>query len=386
MKILITGANGQLGSEMRLLARHSNHEFIFTDVNQVEGQETTFLDITDRQAIMQMVQSQGIQAIVNCAAWTNVDACETDPALATLAHKLNALAPENLALAMKAVDGLLIHISTDYVFGTEAYNTPCREDQQGTPTGVYGQTKKDGEERILATECKHVIIRTAWLYSEFGKNFCRTMLQLTAERPTLQVVYDQCGTPTYALDLAKAICTVLQDYGQTENGKRKTENCSVQTENSAHPFTCPQLSPEVRGTSETEGVCDSPLTANNCPSETGGRAQRAEGVDKNPLTVHRSLLTVHHYPKSGIYHYSNQGVCSWYDFTQMIQHTANTLTTEQRHCDIRPCRSSQYPSPVKRPSYSVLDKTKIQETFGIEIPYWTDSLKQCLSNLLAKSE
>ncbi len=308
MKILVTGANGQLGSEMRILARHSNHEFIFTDVNQVEGQETTFLDITDRQAVMQMVQSQGIQAIVNCAAWTNVDACETDPALATLAHKLNALAPENLALAMKATDGLLIHISTDYVFGTEAYNTPCREDQQGTPTGVYGQTKKEGEERILATECKHVIIRTAWLYSEYGKNFCRTMLQLTAERPTLQVVYDQCGTPTYALDLAKAICTVLQDYNTS--------------------------------------------------------------------------LTANPYPKSGIYHYSNQGVCSWYDFTQMIQHTANSLTTEQRHCDIRPCLSSQYPSPVKRPSYSVLDKTKIQETFGVEVPYWTDSLRQCISNLL----
>ena len=333
MKILVTGANGQLGSEMRLLAKHSNHEFIFTDVNQVEGQETVFLDITDRQAIMQMVQSHGIQAIVNCAAWTNVDACETDPALATLAHKLNALAPENLALAMKAVDGLLIHISTDYVFGTEAYNTPCREDQQGTPTGVYGQTKKDGEERILATECKHVIIRTAWLYSEFGKNFCRTMLQLTAERPTLQVVYDQCGTPTYALDLAKAICTVLEDYNTS-------------------------------------------LTANNCPPETGAtRSKATEGVDKSPLTAPP-------YPKSGIYHYSNQGVCSWYDFTQMIQHTANTLTTEQRHCDIRPCRSSQYPSPVKRPSYSVLDKTKIQETFGVEVPYWTDSLRQCISNLL----
>lgn len=332
MKILVTGANGQLGSEMRLLAKHSNHEFIFTDVNQVEGQETVFLDITDRKAIMQMVQSQGIQAIVNCAAWTNVDACETDPALATLAHKLNALAPENLALAMKAVDGLLIHISTDYVFGTEAYNTPCREDQQGTPTGVYGQTKKEGEERILATECKHVIIRTAWLYSEFGKNFCRTMLQLTAERPTLNVVYDQCGTPTYALDLARAICTILGDYNTS-------------------------------------------LTTNNCPSETGGRAQRAEGVDKSPLTAPP-------YPKTGIYHYSNLGVCSWYDFTQMIQHTANTLSAEQRHCNIRPCLSSQYPSPVKRPSYSVLDKTKIQETFGLDIPYWTDSLRQCIANLL----
>ena len=316
MKILVTGANGQLGSEMRILAKQSDNEFIFTDVNQVEGQETTFLDITDRQAVADLVQSEGIQAIVNCAAWTNVDACETDATLAELAHKLNALAPENLALAMKAVDGLLIHISTDYVFGTEAYNTPCREDQQGTPTGVYGRTKKDGEERIIATNCKHVIIRTAWLYSEFGKNFCKTMLQLTAERPTLQVVYDQCGTPTYALDLARAICTVLEDYGQTEN--------------STHP------------------------------------------------------LTAHHYPKSGIYHYSNQGVCSWYDFTQIIQHTANTITTEQRHCDIRPCRSNQYPSPVKRPSYSVLDKTKIQETFGVEVPYWTDSLKQCIENILAK--
>ncbi|MBO5676264.1 MAG: sugar nucleotide-binding protein, partial [Bacteroidaceae bacterium] len=170
MKILVTGANGQLGSEMRILAKDSADEFIFTDVNQVEGQETVFLDITDRQAIMQMVQEQGIDAIVNCAAWTNVDACETDPALAALAQRLNADAPENLALAMKAVGGLLVHISTDYVFGTEPYNTPCREDQQGTPTGVYGRTKKEGEERILATGCQHVIIRTAWLYSEFGKN------------------------------------------------------------------------------------------------------------------------------------------------------------------------------------------------------------------------
>ena len=326
MKILVTGANGQLGSEMRILAKDSADEFIFTDVNQVEGQETVFLDITDRQAIMHMVQEQGIDAIVNCAAWTNVDACETDPALAALAQRLNADAPENLALAMKAVGGLLVHISTDYVFGTEPYNTPCREDQQGTPTGVYGRTKKEGEDRILATGCQHVIIRTAWLYSEFGKNFCRTMLQLTAERPTLNVVYDQCGTPTYALDLARAICTILQDYQltQTENGKRKTENCSA----------------------------------------------------------HRSPLTAQPYPKTGIYHYSNLGVCSWYDFTQMIQHSANTLSAEQRHCNIRPCLSSQYPSPVKRPSYSVLDKTKIQETFGLDIPYWTDSLRQCIANLL----
>ena len=387
MKILVTGANGQLGSEMRILAKDSADEFIFTDVNQVEGQETVFLDITDRQAIMQMVQAQGIDAIVNCAAWTNVDACETDPALAALAQRLNADAPENLALAMKAVGGLLVHISTDYVFGTEPYNTPCREDQQGTPTGVYGRTKKEGEERILATGCQHVIIRTAWLYSEFGKNFCRTMLQLTAERPTLNVVYDQCGTPTYALDLARAICTILQDYQltQTENGKLKAANKreqsnlfelpsgsrldEVKTENSAHSLTA-------------EGMDITPLTANHCPSETGGRAQRAEGVDKNPLTAHPSPLTAPPYPKTGIYHYSNLGVCSWYDFTQMIQHTANTLSAEQRHCIIRPCLSSQYPSPVKRPSYSVLDKTKIQETFGLDIPYWTDSLRQCIANLI----
>ena len=361
MKILVTGANGQLGSEMRILAKDSADEFIFTDVSQVEGQETVFLDITDRQAIMHMVQEQGIDAIVNCAAWTNVDACETDPALAALAQRLNADAPENLALAMKAVGGLLVHISTDYVFGTEPYNTPCREDQQGTPTGVYGRTKKEGEERILATGCQHVIIRTAWLYSEFGKNFCRAMLQLTAERPTLNVVYDQCGTPTYALDLARAICTILQDYQltQTENGKRKTENCS------AHHIL-PPIEGRARSSEEAPNVllC---LGRGELPCST--RGLDGEG-------------SFHPYPKSGIYHYSNLGVCSWYDFTQMIQHTANTLSAEQRHCNIRPCLSSQYPSPVKRPSYSVLDKTKIQETFGLDIPYWTDSLRQCIANLI----
>lgn len=316
MRILVTGANGQLGSEIRLLAKDSADEYIFTDVNQVAGQETVHLDITDRQAVIAMVHAEGIQAIVNCAAWTNVDACETDSKLAELAQRLNADAPENLALAMKEVGGLLIHVSTDYVFGTEPYNTPCSEDQQGTPTGVYGRTKKEGEERILAAGCRQVIIRTAWLYSEFGKNFCRTMLQLTAERPTLQVVYDQCGTPTYALDLARAILAVLLDYKVA------------------------------------------------LPSLTG--------------TV---------YPKSGIYHYSNLGVCSWYDFTQMIQHIANELVgmdVPQRECKIIPCLSSQYPSPVKRPAYSVLDKSKIQDAFNLEIPYWTDSLRMCLQNLISQ--
>ncbi len=312
MNILVTGANGQLGNEMRLLASASDDKFVFTDVNTQEGCDTVYMDITDRQAVREMVHKERVEAIVNCAAWTNVDACETDAKLASLAHTLNAMAPENLAIAMKEVNGLLIHISTDYVFGAEPYNTPCNEEQQGTPTGVYGRTKKEGEERILASGCKHVIIRTAWLYSEFGKNFCLTMLRLTAERPTLQVVCDQCGTPTYALDLAQAICTVLQDYNH----------------------------------------CD------------------AKGTDK--------------YDKTGIYHYSNLGVCSWYDFAQMIQRTANQLcksTADLRHCQVKPCRSSQFPSPVQRPAYSVLDKTKIQETFGIDIPYWTDSLSQCLKNV-----
>lgn len=322
MNILVTGANGQLGSEMRLLAQNSSDSFIFTDVNQVEGQDTTYLDITDRLAIKNIVREHNIQCVVNCAAWTNVDACETDASLAELAKKLNADAPENLALAMKETNGLLIHISTDYVFGTEPYNTPCNEEQQGTPTGVYGITKKEGEVRIEACGCKHVIIRTAWLYSEYGKNFCKTMLKLTAERPTLQVVYDQCGTPTYALDLAKAICAILKDYNTT-------------------------------------------LT---------------------PLTeTHRSACTESNYPKSGIYHYSNLGVCSWFDFTKMIQDIANQLsdkTDVKRNCKIVPCLSRQYPSPVKRPAYSVLNKTKIQTTFGVEIPYWTDSLRQCIANLL----
>ena len=197
-----------------------------------------------------------------------------------------------MAIAIKEAGGWLVHISTDYVFGNEPYNTPCREEQEGTPTGVYGATKKQGEQRIIATGCQYMIIRTAWLYSEFGKNFCKTMLHLTATKPQLKVVFDQCGTPTYALDLATAIVSILRN------------------------------------------------------------------------------------PKAGIYHYSNEGVCSWYDFTQMIATYAG-LT----ECDIQPCHSDEFPSPVKRPSYSVLDKTKIKEAFGIRIPYWTESLKRCIDNL-----
>ena len=292
MNILVTGANGQLGNEMRIVAKNSSCNFLFTDVSEQDGVETTYLDITNLEDIRKIVRENNINVIVNCAAWTNVDACETDSKLAELAEKLNAKAPENLAIAMKEVDGWLIHISTDYVFGKEPYNVPCSPDQKGTPTGVYGTTKLHGEQNIMATGCKYVIIRTAWLYSEFGKNFCKTMLALTASKPQLKVVFDQCGTPTYALDLANAIVKILEK------------------------------------------------------------------------------------PVVGIYHFSNEGVCSWYDFTKMIQEYSG-----QTECDVQPCHSDEFPSPVKRPAYSVLDKTSIKETFGVKVPYWTDSLKQCLKNI-----
>ena len=212
MNILVTGANGQLGNEMRIIANNSADNYIFTDVNQVDGVETIYLDITDLDAIRKAVIDNNVDVIVNCAAWTNVDACETDEKLAALAERLNADAPENLAKAIKEVNGLLVQISTDYVFGKEPYNIPCKENQKGTPTGVYGTTKLHGEQKIIATYAKHVIIRTAWLYSEFGKNFCKTMLNLTTTKPILKVVFDQCGTPTYAYDLAKAIEVIIEDY------------------------------------------------------------------------------------------------------------------------------------------------------------------------------
>ena len=299
MNILVTGANGQLGNEMRLVSKSANDHYTFTDVVEVEGVETTLLDITDAEAVRRMVKEKGIGCVVNCAAYTNVDKAESDEALC---RKLNADAPRILAEAMKEVNGLLVQISTDYVFGGDPYNTPCREDQKGTPTGVYGQTKLDGEENIKAVGCDYVIIRTAWLYSEYGRNFVKTMLNLTATRPKLNVVFDQAGTPTYAYDLAVAIKTVLADYEK------------------------------------------------ECP-EAG-------------------------YGKKGIYHFSNEGVCSWFDFTKKIAELAGNTA-----CDIQPCHSDEFPSPVKRPAYSVLDKTKIKETFGVKVPYWTDSLKACMKNM-----
>ncbi len=300
MTVLVTGANGQLGNEMQIVAKQSSDKYIFTDV--CEGYVK--LDITDLEAIRKTVKENDVKCIVNCAAWTNVDAAET---AGDKVETLNATAPENLAKAMKEVNGLLIHISTDYVFGGDPYNTPCREEQKGTPTGVYGLTKLHGEQKIQATGCNHVILRTAWLYSEFGKNFVKTMLNLTATKPQLKVVFDQVGTPTYALDLANAIMSTIEDY------KKEFLN---------------------------------------------------------------SQLSIFNYSKSGVYHFSNEGVCSWFDFTKMIaEYTGNS------GCDIQPCHSDEFPSPVKRPAYSVLDKTKVKEIFGITIPYWTESLKICISNL-----
>ena len=305
MNILVTGANGQLGNEMRIVAKDSKDKYIFTDVVEVEGQETVILDITDLDAVRSIVKDNDVKVIVNCAAWTNVDGAE-DPEKYDLVELLNAKAPENLAIAMKEVNGLLIHISTDYVFGGDPYNTPCKEDQKGTPTGVYGLTKLHGEQNIQAIGVDYIILRTAWLYSEFGKNFVKTMLNLTSTRPQLKVVFDQVGTPTYAYDLAKAITIILDDFKQSLNSQPST------------------------------------------PS----------------------------YSKAGVYHFSNEGVCSWFDFTKLIAEYSG-----QTGCDIQPCHSDEFPSPVKRPAFSVLDKTKIKNTFGIKIPYWTDSLKRCIYNL-----
>lgn len=336
MTILVTGANGQLGNEMRIVTKGSKDTYIFTDVGEEHPESiemlhklagvdvdttTTKLDITKLDAIRAMVKENEVKVIVNCAAWTNVDGAE-DPEKRKFVELLNAKAPENLAVAMKEVDSLLIHISTDYVFGGDPYNTPCKEDQKGTPTGVYGKTKLHGEQNIQATGVDYVILRTAWLYSEFGKNFVKTILNLIATKPQLKVVFDQVGTPTYARDLADAILVAIEDYKKEWNLKRETWN----------------------------------------------------------------------YTKSGIYHFSNEGVCSWFDFTKMIQQIAVELETPetsgtfgtQGACEVLPCHSDEFPSPVKRPAFSVLDKTKVKVVFNIIVPFWIASVRKCIINIVKK--
>lgn len=282
MNILVTGANGQLGNEMRRVSATSDNRYLFTDVNE--------LDITDVDAVRSMMKQERVNVIVNCAAYTNVDRAEDDFAMADL---LNNRAVENLAIAAKEADATLVHISTDYVFRGDR-NIPCRETWETDPLGVYGKTKLEGERSLIATGCKYLIFRTAWLYSSFGKNFVKTMRQLTATKDSLKVVFDQVGTPTYAGDLAALIHKLVEE----------------------------------------------------------------------------NLL--HH---QGIYHFSNEGVCSWYDFAREISELSGN------RCDIQPCHSDEFPSRVERPHFSVLDKTKVKETFGIKIPYWKDSLKKCISEL-----
>lgn len=284
MNILITGANGQLGSEMRsVTAGVTNDKYIFTDVAE--------LDICDLKAVKRFVADNGIGVIVNCAAYTNVDKAEDD---AQTANMINHRAVENLALAAKEHNAALIHISTDYVFRGDK-NTPYTEDDATSPSGVYGRTKLDGELAIAHSGCRYLIFRTAWLYSEYGNNFVKTMIRLTSERDSLKVVFDQVGTPTYAGDLAQRIFTIIE---------------------------------------------------------------RRQFSDIN-----------------GIYHFSNEGVCSWYDFAKEISSIAGTV------CDIQPCHSDEFPSKVKRPSFSVLDKTKLKRDFGSTVPYWKDSLTNCIEKL-----
>lgn len=275
-----------MGCEMRRLGAVSHNNYIFTDIAE--------LDITDAQAVMNAAKENNISIIINCAAYTNVDKAESDEATAEL---INATAVGNLAAAMKEVGGTLFHVSTDYVFGCEG-NTPRTETMPTSPLGVYGRTKLNGEKAIEANGCKALVFRTAWLYSEFGNNFLKTMMRLTAEREQLNVVFDQVGTPTYAGDLALAIFSIIE-----------------------------------------AGVYEG---------------------------------------NEGIYHFSNEGACSWYDFAVEIAATA-----ENTNCRITPCHSSEFPSPVTRPPYSVLDKTKIKNTFDIDIPHWRESMEYCIKRIKA---
>lgn len=284
LNILITGANGQLGNEMRLLGPTSRNRYIFTDVAE--------LDITSVDAVRCMVAAEKIDVIVNCAAYTNVEKAEEDCDMADL---LNHKAVANLAAAAKEVGGTLIHISTDYVFQGDK-NLPCREEEPTDPLGVYGKTKLAGEKAVCTSGCKYLIFRTAWLYSAFGNNFVKTMMRLTSEKERLTVVFDQVGTPTYAADLAQTIFGIIE-----------------------------------------------------CGSYVGNE---------------------------GIYHFSDEGVCSWYDFAHEIAQLAGNT-----HCDVQPCYSSDFPSKVRRPAFSVLDKTKVKRTFGITIPHWRDSLIRCIEKL-----
>ena len=382
MTVLVTGACGQLGCWLRLVASGSaacstsaeNYfscgssknqfpassnapapaanpapRFLFSDIAELSDESramlrklggegvdltTKILDITDLSAVREMVRKEGVEAVINCAGFTNVDAAESQPETAEL---LNVKAVDNLAIAMREVNGLLIHISTDYIFGGELQNSPIPEDAPAAPLGVYARTKWEGEQAVRRVGCRHVILRTAWLFSEFGKNFVRTMLRLTAERPQIKVVNDQRGTPTYAADLARVIL---------------------------------QLLPAACSTSHSHSGLD-PESQNN----------------------------------GSVFNYTNEGECTWYEFAREIQQARREIpdqvgddggwdeipgqarddyrgAADDRKCEILPCRSEDYPSPVRRPAYSVLDKTRIKAALGLEIPEWRESLRRCLASLV----
>lgn len=286
MKILVTGANGQLGHCLRDEAGMLPHEFIYTDVEE--------LDITDADAVERLVRRERPDILINCAAYTDVEGAESHP---LAARRLNAEAPGILARAMQHAGGCMIHVSTDYVFGAAPLNTPASETTPEAPAGVYGLTKLEGEKAVCEACDRYVIVRTAWLYSEYGRNFMLTMRRLTAERHEVNVVFDQTGTPTYARDLARTLLAIAADLG-------------------------------------------------------AGSTQ------------------------FGIYHYSGEGVCSWYDFALAIARACGNDA-----CRVLPCHSSDFPSKVTRPAYSVLDKTKIKQTFGVSVPHWHDSLLDCMDHL-----
>lgn len=290
MNILVTGANGQLGTELRNTTAGSRDNYIFSDVISLPEVETLSLDITNIDAARIVCDSEKIDVIVNCAAYTNVDKAEEEPSMAML---LNCTAAGNLAKVAAERNATLIHISTDYVFHGDV-PMPCKEDWQTDPIGVYGSTKLAGEKEIEKSGCRSIIFRTAWLYSPYGRNFVKTMLGLTEERDSLKVVFDQMGTPTYAHDLASLITTVIEER---------------------------------------------------------------------------------RFDATGTYHFSNEGAISWYDFAKAICEIGGN------ECDIRPCHTEEYPSKAQRPRFSVLDKTKVKETFGITIPYWRDSLEDCVKRI-----
>ena len=284
LNILITGANGQLGRSLQRLGGVSPHNYICTDVAE--------LDITDAGAVLRAVREQGIDVIVNCAAYTDVEKAEEAEARADL---LNHKAAGNLAAAAKATGATLFHVSTDYVFDGTAH-TPYTEDGTPSPLGAYGRTKLAGERAVMASGCRYLIFRTAWLYSEYGNNFLKTMLRLTSERDTLQVVFDQIGTPTYAGDLALALFSIIE-------------------------------------------------------------SERYAGNE-------------------GVYHFTDEGVCSWYDFATEIAAAAG-----HDKCRIIPCHTSEFPTKATRPAYSVLDKTKVKQTFQMDIPHWREAMLYCLEKL-----